>query len=469
MEPVAFENLLRRIAAAATAYRAESGARPHRPDIAYRDALARFSAPTPQRGASEDEVIAELMAQAPPGLAAMTGPRFFGWVIGATEPAGVAADWLVSAWAQNTANATATPSASAIEEVASRWLLDLLDLPRESSVGFVTGATMANFTCLAAARSEVLRRAGWDAEADGLFGAPPINVVLGEEAHSTIFSALRYLGLGAKRVVSVAVDGEGVMRADAFAQAMRALKDPTIVIAQAGHINSGAFDPIRDIVPIAREKGAWVHVDGAFGLWARAAKDMQPLAAGFELADSWGADGHKWLQTPHDCGYAIVRDPEAHRRAMTIAASYLPADAERHPADYVPELSRRARGLPTWAMIKTLGREGIGAMVSRHCAQARRFAARLAEDPSVEIMNEVALNQVAVRLGRDMDGERSDALTLKTIARIQREGECFVGGAVWRGRQIIRISVIGAPTTDADIDRSADAILRAWRAEREAG
>jgi glutamate/tyrosine decarboxylase-like PLP-dependent enzyme len=469
MERTAFENLLRAIAAATADYRAEDATRPHRPDISYGQALARFDAPTPERGASEEAVIAELMERAKGGLAAMTGPRFFGWVIGATEPAGVAADWLASAWAQNTGNAAATPATSAIEEISGRWLLDLLGLPRESSVGFVTGATMANFTCLAAARSEVLRRAGWDVEASGLFGAPPINVVLGEEAHSTIFSALRYLGLGAKRVVSVGVNQEGVMRADAFANAMRKLDGPTIVITQAGHINSGGFDPIEDIIPIARDKGGWVHVDGAFGLWARAASDLKHLAAGFELADSWGTDGHKWLQTPHDCGYAIVRYAEAHRRAMTIAASYLPAGGERHPADYAPELSRRARGLPTWAMIKALGREGIAAMVSRHCAQARRFAEALRQDPSIEILNDVVLNQIAVRLGRDMDGERSDALTLKTIERIQREGECFVGGALWRSRQIIRISVIGAPTTDADIDRSADAILSAWRAEREAG
>jgi glutamate/tyrosine decarboxylase-like PLP-dependent enzyme len=469
MERTAFERLLQRIAIATADYRAGTAARLHRPEIAYREALARFATPTPEQGASEEHVIADLMENGPGGLAAMTGPRFFGWVIGATEPAGMAADWLVSAWGQNTGNAEASPTTSAVEEVASQWLLDLLDLPRGASIGFVTGATIANFTCLAAARSEVLRRAGWDVEANGLFGAPPINVVLGDEAHSTIFSALRYLGLGAARVVRIAVNEQGVMRADAFADAMQKLDGPTIVITQAGHINSGAFDPIEDLIPIAHDKKAWVHVDGAFGLWARAAPDLQHLAAGFERADSWGTDGHKWLQTPHDCGYAIVRDVEAHRRAMTITASYLPAGGERHPADYVPELSRRARGLPTWAMIKSLGRDGIAAMVSRHCAQAQRFAERLAQDPDVEILNDVVLNQIAVRLGRDMEGERSDALTLRTIERIQRDGECFVGGARWRGRQIIRISVISAPTTDADIDRSADAILRAWRVEKQAG
>ncbi|MBI3438559.1 MAG: aspartate aminotransferase family protein [Proteobacteria bacterium] len=469
MERDAFETLLQRIATVAADYRSADAERLHRPEISYRQALARFDAETPERGVREEEALRELMEKAPGGLAAITGPRFFGWVIGASEPAGVAADWLTSAWAQNTGNAQATPSASAVEEVASRWLLDLLGLPSGCSVGFVTGATMANFTCLAAARNEVLRRVGWNVESDGLFGAPPVHVVLGEEAHSTVFSALRYLGFGADRVVRVPISPEGVMRADAFANAVRNLAGPMIVIAQAGHINSGGFDPIKEIMPLARKKGAWVHIDGAFGLWARAAPDVAHLADGFELADSWGTDGHKWLQTPHDCGYAIVRDADAHRRAMAIAASYLPAGSERHPADYVPELSRRARGFPTWAMIKTLGRDGIAAMVTRHCAQAKRFAERLAEDPSIEILNAVVLNQVAVRLGRDMDGARSDALTLKAIERIQREGECFVGGALWRDRQIIRISVINAQTTDADIDRSADAILRAWRAEREAG
>ena len=398
----------------------------------------------------------------------MVGPRFFGWVIGATEPAGMAADWLTSAWAQNTGNAHATPAASACEEITGRWLLDLLDLPRESSVGFVTGATLANFTCLAAARGEVLRRVGWDAEADGLFGAPPVHVVLGDEAHSTVFSGLRYLGLGAKRVVSVPVTEQGLMRPGAFAKAIEKLDGPVIAIAQAGHINSGGFDPFAEIAEVAHGKGAWLHVDGAFGLWARACPERAHLGRGLELADSWGVDGHKWLQTPHDSAYAIVRDADAHRRAMLIAASYLPEGKERHPADYVPELSRRGRGFATWAMIKSLGREGIAAMVSRHCAQARRMAELLSAERDVEILNDVVLNQVAIRLGTDLDGAEADALTDRTIARIQQDGVCFVGGANWRGRQVIRVSVISANTTDGDIDKSAEAILSAWRAERHA-
>jgi glutamate/tyrosine decarboxylase-like PLP-dependent enzyme len=460
--------VLGQIAEYAAAYRAGIGERAQRPELTAQEAVARFDAPTPEAGAPLEQVISELIALSEPGLAAMVGPRFFGWVIGATQPAGVAADWLASAWGQNTGNSAATPASYAVEEVAGRWLLDLLDLPRECSVGFVTGATMANFTCLAAARSEVLRRAGWDCEARGLFAAPPIHVVVGEEAHSTVFSALKYLGLGTERVVTVASDGEGRIRGEAFAAAIKPLTGPIIAIAQAGHINSGAFDPFDEIVPLAREKDAWLHVDGAFGLWARATRDLAHLGRGVEQADSWGTDGHKWLQTPHDCGYAIVRDRAAHRRAMLIAASYLPEGDQRHPADYVPELSRRARGFPTWAMIRALGRAGIGDMVSRHCALARRFAQRLTAEPDIEVMNEVVLNQVAVRLGTDLDPERADALTQRAIARVQREGECFVGGALWRGRQIVRISVISAPTTEADIDRSADAIISAWRAERGA-
>jgi glutamate/tyrosine decarboxylase-like PLP-dependent enzyme len=468
METTRLKALMAQVAEHAAAYRAGAGERAHRPEQSYEAALARFDAPTPERGVSEDEMVEELVRLTAPGLAEMIGPRFFGWVIGGTAPAGMAADWLASAWGQNAGNALATPSAAAVEEVSGRWLLDLLDLPRDASIGFVTGATIANFTCLAAARGEVLRRAGWDCEAQGLFGAPEVHVVLGEEAHSTVFSALKYLGLGTQRIAPVAVDKNGMMRADAFAATMRALDGPVIAISQAGHINSGGFDPFTEIAAIAQEKGAWLHVDGAFGLWARATKELAHLTRGVELADSWGTDGHKWLQTPHDCGYAIVRDREAHRRAMLIAASYLPEGDMRHPCDYAPELSRRARGFPTWAMIKSLGRDGIAAMINRNCAQAQRLAERLGAEADIEIMNDVTLNQIAVRLGIDLDPERADALTLGAIARIQRDGECFVGGALWRGRQIIRVSVINAATTDADIDRSAAAILSAWRRERGA-
>ncbi len=460
-----FEALLKDVAERAAAYRAGAQARPHSPQMAYGDVLAGFAQATPEAGAPMAEVVAELAALAEPGLANIVGPRFFGFVIGGSAPAGVAADWLTSAWGQNVGNSAVTPSAAAAEAAAAQWLLDLLDLPRTASVGFVTGATMANFTAIAAGRSEVLRRAGWNVEARGLFGAPPINVVLGEEAHSTVFSALRYLGLGDQRVVRVPIDAEGRMRAEAFADALKPLEGPVIAIAQAGQINTGAFDPFPEIAAAAHAKGAWLHVDGAFGLWARAAPDRSYLAEGVELADSWATDGHKWLQTPYDCGYVIVRDSEAHRRAMGIAASYLP-EGEAHPADYVPELSRRARGFATWAIIKNLGRRGIADMISGHCALARRMAERLNAEGDITIMNDVVLNQVAVRLGADLGDSDADALTDRTIARIQREGVCFVGGAAWGAKRIMRVSVINAATTEADVDLAADAIVSAWRAER---
>lgn len=466
------QELLREAAAAAAAFRSGGAARPHRPDTTYAESLARFAEPTPEQGAPDIAVLRELIERAAPGLSAMTGPRFFGWVIGGTAPAGLAADWLTAAWGQNAGNHEASPSAAAAEAVAAGWLLDLLDLfdlPREASVGFVTGGTMANFTGLAAGRSEMLRRVGWDVEADGLFGAPPLTVILGEEAHSTVFSALRYLGLGDRRVVSVPADANGAMRAEDFARALARIEGPALAVAQAGHLHSGAFDPIAEIAPLCRARGVWLHVDGAFGLWARAAASTRALAAGVELADSWAVDGHKWLQTPHDCGYVIVRDPEAHRRAMRLTASYLPASgAERNPADLAPELSRRARGFATWAMIKALGREGIAAMVERHCALARRMAERVSAEPGVRVLNDVALNQVAVRFGADLDPAEADRLTDRAIARIQADGECFIGGALWRGVKIVRVSVINALTTEADIDRGAEAMLRVWRAVRAA-
>jgi glutamate/tyrosine decarboxylase-like PLP-dependent enzyme len=459
--------LLQMVAGQAAAFRAEAGRREQRPELGYAQMRDRFAAAAPEQGAPVEQVIGDLADKVEGGLANMTGPRFFGWVIGASAPAGLAADWLTSAWAQNCGNSLATPAAAACEQEAGRWLLRLMDLPREASVGFVTGGTMANFTCLAAARGEVLARVGWDVESDGLIGAPPIHVVLGEEAHSTVFAALRYLGLGSKRVHAVAVDEQGRIRADEFARTVEKLDGPIIAIAQAGHINSGAFDPFNEIGDACAGRNAWLHVDGAIGLWALAVPELAHLTQGLARADSWGADGHKWLQTPHDCGYAIVKHEAAHRRAMSIAASYLPvADGVTHPWDYVPELSRRARGFATWAMLKHLGREGLVGMVSRHCAQARLMAQRLRAEPDVEVMNEVALNQVAVRFGRDLDVAAGDALTERIIARVQREGECFVGGALWRGRQIMRVSVIGEATSETDIDTSAAAILRAWRAER---
>jgi glutamate/tyrosine decarboxylase-like PLP-dependent enzyme len=317
---------------------------------------------------------------------------------------------------------------------------------------------MANFTCLAAARGEVLRRAGWDADADGLVGAPEVRVLSGDEAHATVFSGLQMLGFGHRRVRHIAADDRGRMLPAALAAALAEAAGPTIVVLQAGQINSGAFDPADRLVPMARAAGAWVHVDGAFGLWARAAPGRRALAAGLELADSWATDGHKWLQTPYDCGYAIVRDELAHRRAMTIAASYLPAHqgAVRDPSQYVPELSRRARGFATWALIRHLGRDGIASMVDRHCRVAAAMAARLAAVPGIAVPQMPELNQFVLRFGDD------DALTDATVAALQAGGRAFAGGALWQGRRVMRVSVTGWSTDEAQGALGCAAIEAAW-------
>jgi glutamate/tyrosine decarboxylase-like PLP-dependent enzyme len=460
--------LFKMVVSEASRYRSSIGQRPQRPEHTYSDALAAFAAPTPEAGTPAEDVIRDLIQRASPGLHATTGPRFFGWVIGASHPVGVAADWFTSAWGQNAGNHTASPAAAAAEAVSARWLLDLLDLPRQASVGFVTGATVANFVCLAAARGEVLRRVGWDVERSGLFGAPPIHVLIGDEAHATVFSALQFLGLGQDRVIKIETDTQGRMRPDAFAQALARCQGPMIVITQAGQINTGAVDDHASIVPQAQAHGAWVHVDGAFGLWARACPSRAHLGSGIEGADSWATDGHKWLQTPYDCGYAIVRDADAHRRAMTSAASYLPGagEGERDPSHYVPELSRRARGFATWAMLHHLGREGVASMVENHCLLAQRLADRLAGEPGIRIVNDVVLNQVIVRFGTEETIVEGDTLTLRTIRRIQDEGILFAGGAKWKGEWVMRLSVISGTTTGTDVDLSAEAILNAWRAAR---
>lgn len=450
-----------RAAKAACAFRSAAGERLMRPAATYAQMLATARQATPTTGCGADETIRSLVELAEPGLHAMIGPRFFGWVIGCSHPVGVAADWLTSAWGQNCGNHQAAPAGAAIETVAASWLLDLLALPPAASVGFVTGATVANFVCLAAARGEVLRRAGWDVEADGLFGAPAIRVLIGEDAHTTVFAALQMLGLGHRRLTRVATDSQGRILPAALKAALGEGDAPTIVILQAGQINTGAFDPFEELLAKERAGNVWVHVDGAFGLWARACPETAGLAAGLDRADSWATDGHKWLQTPYDCGYAIVRDEAAHRRAMTAAASYLPATAgdERDPSHYVPELSRRARGFATWAMIRHLGRTGIAEMVARHCRLARRMADSLRAEAGVEVVNDVVLNQIIVRFG-------DDEATRAVIARVQEGGVCFVGGAAWRDRWVMRISVISGDLTQADADRSVEAILAAWREVR---
>ena len=428
----------------------------------YAEVLARFAEPVPERGEDSVAIIEELIAKAEGGIRPMTGPRFFGWVIGSSHPTGVAADWLTSAWGQNCGNVMAAPAACAVEAMVAKWVLDLLHLPRECSVGVVSGATVANTVCLAAARGEVLRRAGWDVEADGLFGAPEITVMIGADAHATVFSGLRYLGLGAKRVVEIATDNLGRMLASDLAAKLDRQSGPLIVIGQAGQINTGVSDPFEEIVPLVRAAGGWLHVDGAFGLWAAASPRHRHLVAGVAQADSWGTDGHKWLQTPYDGSFAIVRDEAAHRRAMSITASYLPSAAaeERDPTAYVMELSRRARGFAMWAMIKQLGREGVARMVEQDIAVAQEMAAGMAAIEGAEVVCPAELNQFMVRFGDD------DALTLATVEQIQRDAIAFIGASQWRGQWVMRVSVCSIATTPDDGRTAVAAVRSAWKKVR---
>ncbi|MDA0165145.1 aminotransferase class V-fold PLP-dependent enzyme [Solirubrobacter ginsenosidimutans] len=411
---------------------------------ALRAALGRE---LPDEGVPAEQVIDDLVAGADPGIVASAGPRYFGFVTGGALPAALAADWLASAWDQNAHMWVGSPAAAVVEEVVEEWVLSLLGLPASASVGLVTGAQMANVTCLAVARDAVLKRAGWDAAGQGLIGAPPITVIAGQEAHATVFSALRMIGLGRDAAHLVATDDQGAMDPDALA---RALKDagPAIVCAQAGNVNTGAFDPLEPIEYLCEQSGAWLHVDGAFGLWAAASPRYAHLTRGLERADSWATDAHKWLNVPYDGGLAIVKDRAAHRAALRLSAAYLVAGEQRDNYDYTPEASRRARGFTVYAALRSLGRTGVAELVERNCAQATRFAERLRAG-GAEVLNDVVLNQVLV------------AAPPSAVARIQADGTCWVGGTVWGGREAIRISTSNWATTDEDVDRSARAILTA--------
>ncbi len=418
------------------------------PDAASLAALARFDEPLPDGPTDPADVLRLLDEAGSPATVASAGGRYFGFVIGGALPATLAASWLAGAWDQDAGMSVAGPSAARIELVAERWLLDVLGLPAGAAAGFVTGATMANFTGLAAARHAVLERAGWDVEARGLFGAPPVTVVVGEEVHVSVLKALAMLGLGRERVVRVPTDGRGAMRADAFP----ALDGPAIVCLQAGNVNTGAFDPAGAICPRAREAGAWVHVDGAFGLWAAAAPARAHLVRGFEQADSWATDAHKWLNVPYDSGIAVVKDRAALRAAMAAGAAYLVRDEHRDPADATPELSRRARGVEVWAALRSLGRAGLADLVERCCGHAARFAEALAAAGHT-VLNDVTLNQVLVAFG-------DDATTRRVVAAVQADGTCWAGGTTWQGRAAMRISVSSWRTTDDDVRKSIEAILR---------
>lgn len=422
-------------------------------------ALAQaLGGPLPDGACDPVEVLQQLAANADPGLVASAGPRYFGFVTGGAVPVTVAADWIGSAWDQNSCLYVTSPAIAGIEDIVSGWLLEMLALPRTASVGFVTGCHMANFTCLAAARHEVLRRTGWNVEAQGLQRAPRVRVIAGGEVHISAVGALRYLGFGTEEIEIIPADDQGRMRADALEVALAGGTGPTIVCAQAGNVSTGASDPIDAIVASAHARGAWVHVDGAFGLWAAAVPELRSQVRGIEHADSWATDAHKWLNVPYDSGLAIVAAAAPHRAAMSMKASYLQrgADEERVGMDWVPESSRRSRVLPLYALIRTLGRDGVAAMVRRSCALARRMADHLSTAAGVRILNDVVLNQVLVQF-------TDDATTQRVIARVQAEGTCWAGGAFRQNTQAMRISVSNWSTTEEDIDRSAEAILACYQ------
>jgi len=415
--------------------------------------LEHLREPLPEQGSAPTEVLALLDEVVSPATLGIAGPRFFGFVIGGALPVTLAANTLATAWDQNSALHQVTPGTATLEAVALEWLRELLGLPAGISGGFVTGATTANATALAAARHRVLANVGWDVEADGLFGAPPIEVVVGGEVHPTVRKSLGLLGLGKARVTSVEVDAQGRMRADQ----LPALTEPAIVIVQAGNVNSGAFDPLAEVIDKAHAAKAWVHVDGAFGLWAAASPALRHLIAGVEGADSWATDFHKWLNVPYDSGIALTRDPEAHASAMAVTAAYLPTSAERNPSDFTPELSRRARGVEVWTALKALGRGGVVELIERNVRQAQRFAAGLTE-AGFEVLNEVVLNQVVVSFG-------SPEHTRAVVAALQKDGTCYCGPTVWQGRTGMRISVSSWATTDEDVERCLAVMVRLGRNE----
>jgi len=424
-------------------------------EASFDEIRAALGGPLPEEGSEDAAVLRDLIAAAEPGIVGSQTGRYFGFVFGSALPAAVAADWVATAWDQNGFSVVTSPAAAAAEAVAAEWIADLLGLPAGVSSGFVTGAQGANTTALAAARHQVLAAAGWDVERDGLAGAPPLRVVAGGERHVTIDRSLRLLGIGTSAVVVVPVDDQGRMDAAAVREELSGQKRPTIVCAQAGNVNTGAFDPVAELADACGEAGAWLHVDGAFGLWAAASPRLRGLVDGVDRADSWATDAHKWLNVPYDCGLVFCRHEEAHARSMAVAASYLQRADGRSPSDWVPESSRRARGFAVWAAVRSLGRDGVAVLVDRCCGHATAFAERLGAEHGVEILNDVVLNQVLVRFRDD------DETTREVVRRVQADGTCWLGGTDWQGRAAMRISVSSFRTTDDDVERSAGAILEA--------
>ena len=462
MRPEVDERTLFRAAELAVDYLRRVPDLPVREEASLDDLRAALRVPLNDAPLDPLTVVDELVRGAEPGCVQIQSPRYFGFVIGGSLEAAIAADWLTSAWDQNGGGYPPGPSAAVVEEAVGEWILDLLGLPAGCGVGLTTGCQMAHFTCLAAARNRKLAETGWDVESDGLFGAPPLRVIAGAHAHTTVFAALRMLGLGSNRTEIVPADDQGRMLAGPLARILREGEGPAIVIAQAGEVNTGATDPLPQISEAAREYGAWLHIDGAFGLWAAASERLRAQVEGIERADSWATDGHKWLNVPYDCGFAIVRDREAHRAALSslAGAEYIPPieHGERYNAEWVPEFSRRARGFPVYAAIRSLGRRGVAELVERCCDCAHLMASALAETEGIEVLNEVTLNQVLVRFRRDGANISDEALLA-----IQDEGTCWMSGTTWDGQPAIRISVSNWRTTEDDIRRSAEAIANCLR------
>ena len=415
----------------------------------------------PFDGGDSIQIVERLSELAARAIVATAGPRYFGFVVGGSLPVAVAADWLTAAWDQNAAFYAHSPLAAAAEQIAGNWLIELFGLSKGASVGFVTGGTMANFTALAAGRHALLGKLGWDVEQQGLFGAPAITVITSDESHVSIFASLQMLGLGSRQVVRVPTDDQGRMRSDQLQSILAGIQTPVLVCAQAGNVNTGSFDPIPEIAAFLRERSSWLHVDGAFGLWAAASPAHRSFARGIELADSVSVDCHKWLNVPYDSGLVIVRDAAAHQAAMTLNAAYYVTArrAERDNCNWVPEASRRARGFTVYAALRFLGRKGIAELVDRFCELAQRMANRLSKAPAVTILNDVVLNQVLVRFS-DPSGNDDDEFTATVIRRVQEDGTCWLGATTWHGMHAMRISISNWSTTENDLDISAKAILR---------
>ncbi len=430
-------------------YREQSPSRAVAPSSEAVDDVQQFFEPLPESGTADADVLAQLDDIGTPATVTMTGPRYFGFVIGGSLPVTVASNWLTTAWDQNVVMHEVTPATSTLERVAMNWMVDLFGLPENTAAAFATGATIANFSSLAAARNRVYRDIGWNVEADGLTGAPPMTILVGEEVHPTVIKGIGLLGFGRDCVQRLAVDGQGRIDATKLPE----VDGPTIVCTQAGNLNTGGFDPVGDICDAVKPKGAWVHVDGAFGLWAAASPELAYLCNGFQAADSWATDAHKWLNVPYDSGIAFVRDGAALKSAMSITADYLLTESEfRNPSDYTPELSRRARGVDVWAALKSLGRSGVAEMLNRCCSNARRFADGL-EKAGFRILNDVVLNQVLVSFG-------DDSRTREVIDAVQADGTCWCGVTVWQGHTAMRISVCNWSTTAEDVDISLESIIR---------